>query len=439
MNRRFQFAVMCVLLARSLLFAQTDPDSADTVDKIAAVVGDEVILASELANQIQIAAFQSGERPETEAELLRFQQQVLEQMISDRLFLREAKKDTTIQIRPNEVKAALDEHIARMVENFGSEQAFLRALTAEGMTLRDLERQYEQDISNNLLRQRYIQNKLYSVSVSRHEVEEFFEKFKDSIPDQPEAVKLAHVLLAINPSPAIEDSVKAMAEQLRKRILDGADFATISSQYSSLGAGANGGDLGLVESDDVVPEFSRVAFKLNEGDVSGVVRTQFGYHVIKCEGKRGNQSRLRHLLLAVEPSSADTAAVVQLADSLLGAVRAGADFGEIAKTYSQDDDSRVQGGELGWFAMRQLPQEFADAVAGWTTPGELRGPVKSRYGVHLLQLLDHQAGKKLTLEEDFDRIKELARQDKTGHMVDQWLAQLKKRTYIDYRLESPSE
>ena len=215
------------------------------------------------------------------------------------------------------MQQALDDHIARVVENFGSEERFIAALAQEGMTLRELRRQYEQDIQNNLLRQRFIQKKLYDVSVSRVEVEQFFQQFKDSIPNQPEGVRLAHVLLEITPSSSIEDSVKAQAERLREQILEGADFATLSTEFSSLGAGANGGDLGYVESGDMVPEFSRAAFRLEVGEVSGVVRTEFGYHIIKCEGKRGDKSHLRHLLLAVQPSPEDSTRTVALADSLI--------------------------------------------------------------------------------------------------------------------------
>ncbi|MCD6249802.1 MAG: peptidylprolyl isomerase [candidate division Zixibacteria bacterium] len=408
----------------------------DTVDKIAVVVGDEVILASELANQVQLTAFQTGHQPKTEKEIQQFQKQILEQMISDKLFLMEARKDTTIEVRPSEVQRELDSHIAGVVENFGSEEAFIKALAAEGMSLRALRRQYEDDIRNNLLRQRYIQQKLAGSSVSKYEVEQFFETFKDSIPQQPEAAKLGHILLGINPSQALEDSIRDKATDLREQILDGADFATISAQHSSLGAGANGGDLGYMEADDLVPEFARAAFKLDVGEVSGVVRTQFGYHVIKCEGKRGEKAWLRHLLLAVEPSAADTAATLELADSLLVALRVGEDFGELAKTYSKDDDTRAQGGELGWFAISQLPQEFIPFVAGWTTPGEFRGPIQSRFGVHILSLLDYQSQKELTFEDDFDRIKELARQEKTGRIVDDWINEIKERTYIDYRLEN---
>jgi peptidyl-prolyl cis-trans isomerase SurA len=428
---------MIFLVSASAMAA--DSDSTDTVDKIAVVVGDQVILASELANQLQLTAFQSGQRPKTEEEVRLFQKQVLEQMISDQLFLAEAKKDTSITVRPSEVQQALDEHIAKVVENFGSEEKFLAALEQEGMTLRDLRRQYEQDIQNNLLRQRYIQKKLSDVSVSRFEVEKFFQEFKDSIPNQPEGVRLAHILLEITPASAIEDSVKAQAERLRQLILDGADFAAISTEYSSLGAGANGGDLGFVESGDMVPEFARAAFKLDVGEISGVVRTEFGYHVVKCEDKRGDKSHLRHLLLAVQPSAQDTARAMALADSLITVIRGGQDFAEIAKAYSRDDDSRAQGGELGWFAMQQMPEGFAEAVSGWTTAGEVRGPVKSRFGVHILKLLEYQPGKALSLKEDFDRIKDLARQDKTGRLVDEWIADLKKRTFVEYHLEGFGE
>lgn len=431
------FAPLIFLAATSATAGESD--SSGTVDKIAVVVGDQVILTSELANQLQLTAFQSGQRPKTEEEIRSFQKQVLEQMISDQLFLAEAKKDTTITVRPSEVQQALDEHIAKVVENFGSEEKFLAALEQEGMTLRDLRRQYEQDIQNNLLRQRYIQKKLADVSVSKFEVEKFYQEFKDSIPDQPEGVRLAHILLEIKPAPAIEDSVKAEAERLRQQILDGADFAAISTEYSSLGAGANGGDLGFVESGDMVPEFARAAFKLEAGEISGVVRTEFGYHVIKCEGKRGDKSHLRHLLLAVQPVAEDTARTMALADSLIAVIRGGQDFAEIAKAYSRDDATRAQGGELGWFALQQMPEGFAEVVTGWTTPGEVRGPVKSRFGVHILKLLEYQPGKALSLTEDFDRIKDLARQDKTGRMVDEWIADLKKRTFVEYRLEGFGE
>jgi len=417
------------LLVAAPLRAEREP-----VDKIIAVVGDQVILASELAGQIQFAALQTGRQPKTEREAKKFQQEILDQMISDQLFLIAARKDTAISIRDDEVEQALDERITAVSKNFPDEQAFLDALAGENLTLRDLRKRFRSEVKNQMLKQRFIQNKLADVSISRHEVEQFYQEFKDSIPVQPEAVKLAHILLTIKPSSEVEDSVKAEATALRQRILDGEDFAQLAEQYASLGAGANGGDLGWVSREDVVEDFARAAFQLQVGDISGVVRTPFGYHIIKCEGKRDDKLHLRHLLLAVTPSAADTARVMTLADSLLQAVRAGASFEEAAKIYSDDNETRVNGGELGWFALANLPPEFASAVAGWKTPGEYRGPVITQYGVHILKLLDYQPEKQYTLADDYDTIKELARQDKTGKLVDKWIEKIKSETYIENRL-----
>lgn len=429
MNRVFIAVVLVVVTACSALAER------ETIDRIVAVVGSEVILASELAGQVQMAAFQSGQRPQNEQELTALRDQVLDQMISDHLFLIEAKKDTTIQVRPEEVEQALDEQIARVRSRFDTDQEFQGALAREGLTVRDLRKRYRSDLENQMTRQRYIQKKLYKVSISKHETEEFFQKYQDSIPNQPEAVKLAHLQIAITASQKVDDSVKQVATDLRKRIVAGADFASIAEQYSSLGAGANGGDLGWVTRDAVVPEFSRAAFSLNTGEISGVVRTQFGYHIIKCEDKQTDRSHLRHVLLAVPPSAADSAAAFKLADSLLTVARGGADFAELVKTFSTDNDSRPNGGEIGWFAMDQVPPGFADSVTGWRTPGEYRGPVTSPIGLHIVKLLDYQPSKKFTLAEDFDKIKELARQDKTGKLVDKWLAEIKAKTFVEYRLE----
>jgi peptidyl-prolyl cis-trans isomerase SurA len=407
----------------------------EVLDRIVVVVGKDVILASEIAEQLQMVVFQSGNQPKSQEELLAIRNRVLEDMISNQLFLQEAKKDTSISIRSEEIDQALEEQISRMVERFGSEDAFQKALEEQNLTLRDLKKRYRSSIENELLKQKLIQKKLQGVTISRHEVEDFFLKFKDSIPNQPEAVKLAHLQLAIQPSQKVEDSVKQLATEIRKRILNGEDFGKLSEQYSSLGAGANGGDLGYIGQGDVVPEFARAAFNLSVGEISGLVRTQFGYHIIKCEGKKNERLWLRHVLLAVQPSVSDTVATIKLADSLLGLARSGSDFSELVKTFSSDNNTRAIGGDLGWFAMDKIIPEFADSTRDWKTPGEYRGPVKTSVGFHILKLIDYQPEKAYTLEQDFDKIKELARQDKTGKLVDKWLEQIKARTYIEYKLD----
>lgn len=424
-----------VFISLGLLAASAAAER-ELVDEIIVVVGDKVILGSELANRVQLEALQSGRRITSEKELQELQNRVLDQLISDQLFLIAAQQDTTIQIRSEEIELALEDHISRMAQRSNSEAEFLAALAAEGLTRRELKRKLRPEVENQLVKQRFISRKLYSVTVSRHEVEQFYGEFKDSIPSQPEAAKLAHILLAIEPSAKVEDSAKVLATELRRRILDGADFASISAQYSSLGAGAAGGDLGYVSREDVVEEFGRAAFNLSVGDISGVIRTEFGYHIIKCEGRRDERLKLRHVLLAVQPSSEDSSRVARQADSLLTAARQGADFAELARTYSTDNETRTQAGELGWFAVANLPPAFTATVAGWTTPNEYRGPVKAGDGYHILKLLEYQPAKVLSIGDDYEQIKELARQDKTGRIVDEWIADIKSTTYIDSRLEN---
>ncbi len=418
-----------------LILATSGWSQREVVDKIVAVVGDKVILASEVATQTQLIMMQSENKPTSDEELQELQMQIVEQMISDQLILVAAEQDTNIVIRPDEVDMALDEQIARVAQNFPSNDAFIDALSAEGLTLRDLKKKFRSDIEGQLLKQRLIGSRVQSVSVSRHEVEVFYDKYRDSIPSQPEAAKLAHILVDIKPSQKIEDSIKAVAQDLRKKILEGADFATISSQFSDLGAGVNGGDLGFISREDVVPEFARAAFNLSVGDVSGVIRTPFGYHVIKCEGKKNDKLRLRHLLLSVPATSEDTVLAAHLTDSLIQLIKGGEDFGLLAKEYSLDNSTRAQGGELGWFSTTELPPDFASHVAGWKTPGEIKGPIQSQYGLHILKLLDYKEERKFDIENDFDQLKEMARQEKTGLIIEEWVEEIKETTYIKYQLD----
>jgi len=408
----------------------------EVVDKIAVVVGDRVILSSEIAAQVQMIFLQSGRTPRIQSEVDSVRNQAIDQMISDQLFLLAAKDDTTISIRDEEVDMALDDHVARVAQNFDTEEKFLQALEQEGLTLREFRRRYHDEVSNQILKQRYIQRKLYSVSVSRREVEEFYTRFKDSIPTQPEAVKLAHILVEIEVSLGVEDSVKARVADLRRQVLDGADFASVSAQHSGMGVAAGGGDLGWVSQEDLTEEMSRAAYNLKIGDISGVIRSSLGYHVFKCEDRQADRMKLRHIFLPVQPTTADTAIARTLIDSLMREAEAGNDFRELAKIFSADNGTRATGGELGWFAVDQLPYEFAGAVTGWQTPGEHRGSIESADGFHILKLLDHRASKQLTLADDFDQIKQMARQDKTARQVDKWIVELKDQTYVDIRMVS---
>jgi len=406
----------------------------EPIERIVAVVGQEPIMASELAAQIQLMAVQGLVKVESQEQLDQLQKDVLDQIISERLFLIAANDDTLINVTQDEIDQAVDEQIANISRQFETEDEFFAELASEGMTLRSYKKRLKPEIQNQLLKQKLIGTKLSQISVSQQEVYEFHEEFKDSIPNQPEAVRLAHILVTFTPSTDTENIIKAKAEAIRDKAVQGADFATLAITHSEGPTSLNGGDLGFISREDVVEEFGRVAFNLSPGDISSVVRSPLGYHVIKCEDVKDKKAHLRHILFEVKPTSADSTQSYELIDSLLNEINIGGDFRELAKVFSADDDSRKQGGELGWFAIEDLPVEFVAALEHLVSVEDSYGPVKSEYGIHILKKLDYQDGRKITPETDFDKIKEMARQSKTGEFVDNWLSEIRKKTFVEIRL-----
>lgn len=405
----------------------------EPIERIVALVGNEPILSSELAAQIQLMAIQRGIRPKTEQELKEFQEKILEDLIAERLMLLEARKDTAIVVTDDQIDQAIADHINNLIGQFPSEDAFLAELAQEGLSLRSFKKKLRPEMENQLLKQQLIGRKLSSISISNQEVQEFYDQFQDSLPAQPEAVRLAHILITFQASGGSENSVRAEAEKIRKNAAAGADFATLAMTYSAGPTAIAGGDLGFIARDDVVPEFGRAAFNLSPGDISGPVRTMYGFHIIKCEEIRGDRARFRQILLEVNPTAADSLLSYGLVDSLLGLINDSADFRELAKVYSADDESRKQGGELGWFAIKDLPRDFVEGVDHLREVGDVYGPIKSEYGLHILRLLERQEGREISLDTDFDRIKEMARQNKTGAIIDNWIDEIRNRVFVEIR------
>ncbi|UCD17860.1 MAG: peptidylprolyl isomerase [Candidatus Zixiibacteriota bacterium] len=432
-RRQFRSAVIVSFIALSIAALITVAPAMEPVERIVAIVGEQPILASELSLQMQLLALNQGIRPESEKELKELQEQVLDQMISEQLFLIEARQDTTIAVTDAEIEQALDERIVAISSQYPSEDRFLEELGREGMSFRAFRRRLRPEIENQLYKQKLIQQKLSKISISRQEVLEFYQKYEDSIPEQSETVRLAHILILIEPSQATRDSVQDLAESVRRNASSGADFATLAMTYSSGPTALAGGDLGIISETDVLPEFGRVAFNLEPGDISGVVITENGLHIIKCEEKQGAKGHFRQILFEVKPTTGDTLLAYAIIDSLVNEIEGGADFREIAKAFSSDDDSRKQGGELGWFPLEGLPPEFITAIDSIPAIGGIFGPVLSQYGLHIIKLLDHQESRAITLEEDFDRLKDMARQTKTGEYIEKWVDDIRQRTYVEIR------
>jgi peptidyl-prolyl cis-trans isomerase SurA len=407
--------------------------SQEVLDRIVAVVGDQIILESELDAQLALYATQFGVDLKDEEKQKELEKELLDQMINDNLLLIQAQKDTTIEVTPKEVETAVEEQLKKVKSQFSSEEAFQDQLKAERLTENELKKKYKEQIKKQMLIDRLTSKKLSKVSVSTKEVKDFYQTYKDSIPDQPESIKLSHILLEIKPSQNTLDSLKKRAEMVLDLTKKGEDFASLALKYSDDPTSKDGGDLGFFKKGEMIEKFEKVAFALNPGEISDLVETEFGYHIIKVEEKKDDEIHARHILILIRPSKSDTMRVESLADTLYDRLLKGADFGELAKEYSTDEESRKMGGELGWYPLAQMTPEFSEGVKGLKI-GEISKPIKSQFGIHILKILDTKEQRKLTLEDDWDIIKDMARRKKTSQEVAKWVEKMRQETYVEIRL-----
>jgi peptidyl-prolyl cis-trans isomerase SurA len=412
------------------------------LDRIVAVVGNQIILESELKAQLALYATQFGIDLKDEQRKKEREAELLEQMVNDNLLLIQAQKDTTIEITSKEVENAVKEQLEKVKSQFSSEEAFGDQLKAEGLTENELKKKYREQIKKQMFIDRLISRKLFKVSVTTKEVKDFYQTHKDSIPDQPQSVKLSHILLEIKLSQGTLESLKKKAEMVldkaKKGLVlkarpEGEDFTSLALKYSDDPTGKNGGDLGFFKKGDMIEKFEKVAFALNPGEISDLVETEFGYHIIKVEEKKEDAVHARHILILIRSSKEDTIRVQSLADTLYHRLLEGADFGELAKEYSSDEESRKMGGELGWYPVAQMTLEFKEGVKDLKA-GQISKPLQSQFGIHILKILDRKEQRKLTLEDDWDIIKDMARRRKTNQEVEKWVKKMRQETYVEIKL-----
>ncbi len=404
-------------------------EQAEPLEKIVARVGNYPILISELATQVQLLAMQTGFKPTSQSEVDNFQEEVLQQLINEKLFLIAAQQDTTLRVTEQEITQDLNRQIEQISARFPDEETFLQALAEEGMTVRELKRKFYPEIENRILKDKFVSRKLSSISVSRQEVTEFYNEFRDSIPNQPASIRIAHILLRIVASDETANTVRDMARRIRKKAVAGDNFDDLIRVYS----GPGGGDLGYLRREEVTPEFASAAFALRIGDISGAVRTGVGYHIFKCIARSGDSINVKQIFFPVNSTPADTIRTRQLADSLIQELRNGASFAEFAKEFSSDDDTRRTEGELGWYALHDLPEEFKVTISEDTQVGDIVGPAESAYGFHIIKVLEKRDARNVSLENSYDQIRELARRRKTDELISQWVNKRKKDTFIEIR------
>ena len=411
----------------ALFFAQEK-----VIDKIVAVVDNEIILQSELDFQVAIYASQRKLDPNS-AELRR---QILNSMIDEKLVYAQAELDSIV-ITDDEVSQRIDYQINVLQQQYGS---IANIEKMYGMPIEKIKRELRDDVRKNLMVQKLREKNFAPVEASRREVEEFYQTYKDSLGMIPEKLHIFHIFRNPKTSDRLKKQLKEFAQAVLDSIKQGASFEEMAKKYSEdPGSKAFGGDLGFVKRGVFYPEFEAAAFALEDGEISDVVETPIGYHIIELLERRGESIHTRHILFKFKTDeNADLETIrflTDLRDSIVNGVNS---FQYYAKKYSEDKESAPFSGDLGTFYINQLDKNLIDAVSK-LKEGEISFPKRidygqGNYGFHIVYLQSRIPQHPASLEEDYPELKKLADENKKQKQYEDWLATLKDKIYWEVRM-----
>jgi peptidyl-prolyl cis-trans isomerase SurA len=311
-----------------------------TVDRVLAVVGDNIILQSEIdAQYLQMLAQENmTEAPDAKC-------RILESLMLEKLFISQAQIDSVVS-NPDEVDAELDRRIKYFISIFGSREKLEEYYGKSVLQLKD---DFRDDISKQLVADKMRSKAFSGLKVSPAEVKAFFEEIpKDSIPYFNSELELGELVMFPKLTEEEKDYAKKKIQKIRQDIIKGADFSLQAILYSEdPGSASEGGNLGVVERGELVPEFEAVAFRLKEGELSEVTETPFGFHLIIVDEKRGDKLKMRHILVKAKTTSKDLAIVKITMDSVLHQLQVDSmTWREAVKQFSEDEQSKSIGGMM---------------------------------------------------------------------------------------------
>lgn len=448
-------AVLALLLALPLTAAQaqglrpagslprpTPPTSTGAAvprpaDFIVAVVNSEPITNNELRTKLirtEQQLVQQGIALPPRNELV---PQLLERLISDKAQLQMARA-AGLRVDDNAVDGAV-EAIAR--QNQATIDELRRRLKTDGIDYSQFRAELRDELLVSRLRQREVESR---VTVTEQEIDQFLRDQKSTAGPVDElsslALNLAEILVAV-PEQATPEQVAALqaqAQQILARARSGADFTALANEFSASPSRGNGGQMGLRTADRYPPLFVEATQGLGAGGLVGPVRSGAGFHILKVLEKRQagmpdalvTQTHARHILLRLTPQLNETAAVEKLAGFRKRILAGQADFAALARE-SSEDGSAKDGGDLGWANPGMFVPEF-EQVMNSLAPNQISEPLVSRFGVHLLQVLERRETQ-LSPREQRDMARNLVSEKKKNEAYILWAQEIRGRAYVEYR------
>jgi peptidyl-prolyl cis-trans isomerase SurA len=412
--------------------AAARPRGPQLIDRIVAIVNAEVITQRDLAERIALIETQLKRQntPLPPQDVL--ERQVLERMIMDRVQLQFAR-ETGVRVDELQVDRTM-QMIAE--QNRLTPADFRRALEREGVSFDRFRDDIRNEIVISRLREREVDSK---IQIGESDIDNFLQEVQAG--ESNAQFNLAHILVRVpeNASPEQVDARLKRAQEARAKARGGADFSQLAVSYSDAPDALQGGGMGWREQDRLPELFVEAIVKLKPGEVSEILRSPAGFHIVKLNERRGGggafiveQTRARHILARVNELNpeADARRKITLLRQRLAE---GANFADLARLNSDDTASAQRGGELGWVVPGDVVPEFERAMVA-LKPGEISEPVRSGFGFHIIQVQERRTA---DLSADRKRIeaRRVLRDRRADEAYQEWLRQLRDRAYVEYRVD----
>jgi len=401
------------------------------IDGIAAIVGENIILKSDVSQVVGMTALQRGLDVSKDRDVLKkLQGDVLGSLIDQKVILEMAKLDS-IEVAEKDVEIALDQQIETFIIRAGTEEM---AETMLGQSLNDFRREYWYDMRDRLITEQYQQQLIMSVNINRESVVAFFANYRDSLPMFPVTMKIRHLLVRIKPSEKNRLDAEKKIKTIRERIVAGESFSSLAKIYSAdPGSKNNGGSLGYIRRNQMVKDFETVAFMQEINTLSKPVETSFGFHILETTEKSGEKIKVRHILISPAITEEDETNAYNYAMTLRDSSKSLSSFKKLIKKHSDDEPTKKIGGDLGWITPNNSPIPAITEVLGLLEKDECSRPVKSDHGYHLLWVEAVKPGGRPSLETHWIEIEEIALNHKRMEYFQEWVVAARTNIFIDIK------
>lgn len=427
----------------------TSSGGAQRLDGITAVVNDEVVLESDVEEQLYLFLMRAQTQPDS-SQVDTLRQQILDQLIDEKLIVAEAKRQG-VSVTDAEVSKQVDDAIQDAKTRLGSAAAFAEQLKKENLTEDKLREKYRNEVRRQLVAQRLVQRQIIRKPVSATDAEAYFKAHPDKFPKVPPEVRVAVVQIPVTSDSVTEEKARARALAARKRIVTGGEkFAKVAADVSEdPGSAQSGGDLGFFTRGRMDPVFEDAAFRQKIGEVGMPVHSAFGWHIIEVvdrdtvktaanrdslddDNKPVLEVHARHILIRVDVADADVERAKQLAEKVHTEAMKGADFGGLVKKYSHYQGPQSEGGDLGFLSYGQLQPQIRAGLDS-VKVGAVTDVLVNRAGFNIFKVLERKPERGYTLDEIKDDLPQAVAQIQYREKYDAWVKSLRTKAHIEIR------